>query len=144
MRASLKMKYAQKDAIAKLMKGDNVSDNDQLSSQVGTWNQCSSTEKLKCGVVSDSVDSSEDNREISPTTVHHCLTARVASYHEGNTNGKLTASKEIRFLHPSLSHDLPLNCVNKEVVAKISLQNAAKTLRPSSIVDHAHLSLMLL
>ena len=132
VRASLKMKCSQEDA----MNGDNVLD-DQLSSQVETWNPRSSTEKLRCGIVSDSVDRSEDDREVSPATVHHCLTTRVASHKDSNASGKLMASKEIRFLHPSLLHDLPLNCVNKAAVAKISLQNAAKTLRPSSIVDHA-------
>ena len=128
VRASLKMKYSQEHA----MNGENVSD-DQLSSQVETWNQCSSTEKLRCGVVSDSVDGSEDNREASLATVHHCSTARVASYHEGNTSGKLMATKEIRFLHPSLLHDLPINYVNKQEVANISQQSAAKILRPISI-----------
>ena len=150
VRASLKMKYAQEYAITRLMKEDKVSD-DQFSSQVETWNECSSTGKLSCDVVSDSVDGSGKNLEASQATVHHCLTARVASYHEGNTSGKLMASKEIRFLHPSLLQDLPLNCVNKEAVAKISLQSAPKTLRPNFIaalreatfnsttdVDHTH------
>ena len=39
IRASLQKKYAQQDAIKKLMKGDNISD-DPLSSQVKTWNEC--------------------------------------------------------------------------------------------------------
>ena len=125
-RASPKIKYPQQDAITKLMKGDHVSD-DQLSSQVKSWNESLRTQKLSCDVVSDSVDFSGNNRKLSQATVHHCLTVRVASYYEGNTSGKLMASKEIRFLHPSLLHDLPLNCVNKESLARISPQSAANT-----------------
>ena len=156
--ASLKMGYAQQDVISKLMKRDNVSD-DQLSSRVETWNGCLSTQKLSHDVALDSVDGSENNREVLQAIAQRSLTASVNLYRECNPSDSLMDPKKIGFPHSSLFQDalkvqnLPLNCAIKEAVAKTLLQNRdeAKTPRPnplpalkeatfksSKYVDHTH------